>query len=370
MYCRKCGKEILDDSEFCCWCGEKVIKNSDPGSYSDENGKNTAEQESISDSVPEPITDSLHEEKVQTDTEINTKPKKFSSNNKRKRIALFTCGSVLLSAAIVFVILLITHVICFHSWAEADCLAPKTCSICGRTEGKSLGHDFSEATCTEDSFCIRCGEIGEKALGHDWQEATCIEDAFCRICHEPGDKATGHSWTDATCTEPKTCGDCGLTDGKAKGHKWQDATCTKSKTCSVCKKTSGKALGHDWAEATTSAPKTCRRCGDTMGEKLKSYDVYFSVDEIVSSAGMSVGGAHGGFVVLGSVSSSNGSAYANTENYYGAINVLKGVSVSGAAAGKVTISGTVCEYGLDSYEGQAVTYEIQSRYFSLTKTVD
>lgn len=47
MYCRKCGKEILDDSEFCCWCGEKIIKNLDLDICSDENGKNTAEPESI-----------------------------------------------------------------------------------------------------------------------------------------------------------------------------------------------------------------------------------------------------------------------------------------------------------------------------------
>ena len=39
-----------------------------------------------------------------------------------------------------------------HSWDEATCTAPKTCSTCGATEGKALGHDYQNGVCT------RCGE--------------------------------------------------------------------------------------------------------------------------------------------------------------------------------------------------------------------
>ena len=32
-----------------------------------------------------------------------------------------------------------------HSWTEATCTMPKTCTVCGETEGEALGHQWSEA---------------------------------------------------------------------------------------------------------------------------------------------------------------------------------------------------------------------------------
>lgn len=39
-----------------------------------------------------------------------------------------------------------------HTWSEATCEAPKTCSLCGETDGEPLGHDFRDGSCT------RCGK--------------------------------------------------------------------------------------------------------------------------------------------------------------------------------------------------------------------
>ena len=39
-----------------------------------------------------------------------------------------------------------------HSWNAATCTDPKTCSICGATEGSVLGHDYV------DGICTRCGD--------------------------------------------------------------------------------------------------------------------------------------------------------------------------------------------------------------------
>ena len=39
-----------------------------------------------------------------------------------------------------------------HSWMDANCEEPQTCSRCGETEGEALGHDFADGT------CARCGE--------------------------------------------------------------------------------------------------------------------------------------------------------------------------------------------------------------------
>ena len=37
---------------------------------------------------------------------------------------------------------------CDHSWTDATCTAPKTCTLCGETEGSALGHSYVSGTCT------------------------------------------------------------------------------------------------------------------------------------------------------------------------------------------------------------------------------
>ena len=48
---------------------------------------------------------------------------------------------------------------CQHEWQDATCTAPRTCSICGATEGEALGHDFSKAGLFKRGVCSRCGEV-------------------------------------------------------------------------------------------------------------------------------------------------------------------------------------------------------------------
>lgn len=103
---------------------------------------------------------------------------------------------------------------------------------------------------------------------HQWAEANCVSPKTCTLCEETEGEALGHTWVDATCTSPKTCSVCAVTEGEALGHTWVDATCTDPKTCSVCAVTEGEALGHTWAEATTEAPQTCTVCAATEGERI------------------------------------------------------------------------------------------------------
>ena len=53
-----------------------------------------------------------------------------------------------------------------HNWVDADCDTPKTCSVCGATEGNALGHNY-ESVVTEPTFdaqgytthtCSRCDD--------------------------------------------------------------------------------------------------------------------------------------------------------------------------------------------------------------------
>ena len=99
---------------------------------------------------------------------------------------------------------------CYHKWNAATCEKPKTCSICGKTEGEPLGH----------------------------------------------------KWDEATCEKPKICSICGKTEGEPLGHKWDEATCEKPKTCSICKKVEGDSLGHDLLEWKITQESSCSKEGE------------------------------------------------------------------------------------------------------------
>lgn len=107
---------------------------------------------------------------------------------------------------------------CSHTYKDATCTAPKTCTKCGATSGSALPHTWKAATCTEPETCTVCGATDTPALGHNYSAATCIT--------------------------PATCSDCGATSGDVAEHRWKEATCTAPATCSVCNKTSGRARGH------------------------------------------------------------------------------------------------------------------------------
>jgi hypothetical protein len=183
-----------------------------------------------------------------------------------------------------------------HQWKDATCLEPKTCTLCNKTEGDPLGHAFADSApdCENPKKCVACGIPETEAIPHTWVDATCDNPKTCSVCHKTeGEKLehiwqeatceapktctlcgltegapTGHSWLAATCAAPKTCENCGKTEGEAKEHTWVDATCVAPKMCTTCYATEGEALGHDWTEATTYAPKTCKVCGMTDGDKL------------------------------------------------------------------------------------------------------
>lgn len=71
-----------------------------------------------------------------------------------------------------------------HTWVDATCTEPKTCTGCGETEGEALGHDWKEATCTEPKTCSRCGQTEGEALGHKLSEANYQDAPVCSVCGE------------------------------------------------------------------------------------------------------------------------------------------------------------------------------------------
>ena len=115
-----------------------------------------------------------------------------------------------------------------HSWSDATCTVPKTCTACGATEGETLDHDYvarvtKQPTCASDGTkvytCSSCGDSYTESIA-----------------------ALDHTWSAATCTAPKTCSACGSTEGEELGHDYEKkitkATTTKDgkseNICTVC----------------------------------------------------------------------------------------------------------------------------------------
>ncbi len=97
---------------------------------------------------------------------------------------------------------------CIHSWTEATCTAPKTCSLCHETEGKALGHTFTDKNVIKEPTCFEAGSktvicsvcnyeknetisvtahYPEKLQKHEAKAATHTENGnyeyyFCELC--------------------------------------------------------------------------------------------------------------------------------------------------------------------------------------------
>lgn len=150
---------------------------------------------------------------------------------------------------------------CDHQWQEATCTTPRTCALCGKTEGEPLGHSWQEATCTTPQICTVCRTIEGNPLGHTWQEATCTAPKTCATCHVTEGEPLPHSVKDWEIVMASTCAQAGVQTG----------------VCDVCKQTIEETLPKlehtpgDWqiTEVATvdhvgKKAKICTVCGETV----------------------------------------------------------------------------------------------------------
>lgn len=85
---------------------------------------------------------------------------------------------------------------CVHDWLEATCTEPKTCKLCGKTEGEALGHDYvseitKPATCSEEGIrtftCNRCGDSYTETIPVlEHQTAIRVENNIAPTCEIDG----------------------------------------------------------------------------------------------------------------------------------------------------------------------------------------
>ena len=64
---------------------------------------------------------------------------------------------------------------CDHEWQRSTCLEPRTCILCGKTEGKVRAHEWGNTACNAPEGCVVCGTLEGMELTHQWRED-------CRIC--------------------------------------------------------------------------------------------------------------------------------------------------------------------------------------------
>ncbi len=192
-----------------------------------------------------PVSPSEKEESPQPEI------KQISPQQKKKRIIGLSIALGIAALIGIGILLWVNRHV--HTWADATCDKPITCTGCGKTKGSPNGHS--------------------------WQSATCTAPITCSICGATKGSPIEHTWMLASCEKPKYCIVCGTKEGSPNGHSWSAATCTKAKTCSVCGKVEGKAPGHNWSKETLTTPSICSRCGEKQPMKTpKSGQVYTGSD--------------------------------------------------------------------------------------------
>ena len=157
--------------------------------------------------------------------------------------------------------LLLAACSCSHSWVEATCTAPRTCSKCSQIQGFPADHSWVEADCETPVTCENCGKTEGEPLGHSYLRTPCT--GSCTVCGAEDPAAAGHSWQEASCVEPRHCNVCGIVQGDALDHEWVEATCSEAKHCTRCGAVEGWRTGHVLGVLDTGAVRkngTCTVC--------------------------------------------------------------------------------------------------------------
>lgn len=101
-----------------------------------------------------------------------------------------------------------------HSWAEADCLHPRTCTECGATEGEASGHDLRPADLFSPATCRVCGYTEGEALASSFTvyglsaaEVGALTGEEVFSCAFPGSPLPERTSTAAVAVHPLTVTD-------------------------------------------------------------------------------------------------------------------------------------------------------------------
>ena len=114
-----------------------------------------------------------------------------------------------------------------HTWTEATCLAPATCTECGKVEDETLPHNYDKANCLEFKTCTNCGTISEEKGSHFFMDASCVNPKTCFYCRITEGEPLPHNYIGGTnCLYLKICDDCDYTENEHGPHNFVDNVCT------------------------------------------------------------------------------------------------------------------------------------------------
>ena len=108
-----------------------------------------------------------------------------------------------------------------HTWEDADCVTPKTCSTCGATEGEALGHSWLDATCQDPKTCSVCNATEGSTGSHNYVEGV------CSVC-----SAVEPEVGEPTTVEIAIAGSTGAVSGKSISWTSGDVTVTNNQASS------------------------------------------------------------------------------------------------------------------------------------------
>ena len=99
-----------------------------------------------------------------------------------------------------------------HIWEDATCEHPRTCNMCGETQGDALAHHWI-GECGQKEYCADCGKISNVAIEHDYTIADCTQNKHCKKCGRIDAPALGHDLIDVTILQEANCGNEGKQEG-------------------------------------------------------------------------------------------------------------------------------------------------------------
>lgn len=114
-----------------------------------------------------------------------------------------------------------------HTWTDATCTKPRTCSVCGKTEGEPLGHEWQEGTPNfqQAKTCTRCKETEGDPLKAEFEKKGIAvetewdkEYIFTMPCYQDESKTTDCKLSFSNLKRVPSDDDLGLKE--ADGYEW------------------------------------------------------------------------------------------------------------------------------------------------------
>ena len=140
---------------------------------------------------------------------------------------------------------------------------------------------LSVVICLLAVFAISCGK---KECVHEWKDATCTQPKTCTLCGV-SEGEVSHAWVDATCEKPMTCTGCMLTKGEALGHSTTAGVCDICDTDCVYEKLYDKLKTGSLYSGNYVWARTFSNGAMYIGMDEETEDMFMSYEKIYSDLG-------------------------------------------------------------------------------------